>query len=402
MIKIGIIKEGKTPPDHRVPLTPTQAKFVKEFFSEVNVVCQSSNIRCFSDSQYADQGIEIVDQLNDCDVILGVKEVQFNDLIDDKTYLFFSHTTKAQSYNRKLLQTVLEKRITLVDYEMLTEVAGPRIIAFGRWAGIVGAYNALYTYGQRCNSFDLKRAFECVNYKDLKTEYPKIKLPSIKIAITGDGRVSNGAVEVLTDAGIRKVSPIDYLEKNFKEPVFTQLSMGEYNYHFDGKDFDLNEFFQYPENFRSDFLKFTRVTDVLIAAAFWDPSAPVLFRVNDMMDDSFRIKVIADITCDIEGSIPSTKVPATIENPVYDFNPAGNKVCPPYSDESNVSVMAVDNLPGELPRDSSEDFGNQMIKNVIPHLVGDDSLEIIKRATITQKGKLSPGYSYLQSFVEGL
>jgi len=300
-----------------------------------------------------------------------------------------------------LLQTILEKRITLVDYEMLTDNAGRRIIAFGRWAGIVGAYNALYTYGRRYNSFDLRRAFECINYEDLKTEYSRIKLPPIKIAITGDGRVSNGATEVLNDAGIRKVTPRDYLEKNFNEPVFTQLRMGEYNHHMVGKEFDLNEFFKSPENFRSDFLKFAKVTEVLIAAAFWDPAAPVLFRVSDMINDSFRIKVIADITCDIEGSIPSTKMPATIQEPVYDFDPSNNKASQPYSDESNISVIAVDNLPGELPRDSSEDFGNQMIKNVIPNLVGDDSLGIIKRATIAQNGQLSPDYSYLQSFVEG-
>ncbi len=401
MTKIGIIHEGKIPPDHRVPLTPSQAKYINEYFPGAEVVCQTSNIRCFSDYQYADKGISVVDNLNDCDIILGLKEVEIPDLLDDKTYVFFSHTIKEQSYNQKLLQEISKKKIKLIDYEVLTTTEGQRVIAFGRWAGIVGAYNSLYTYGKRYNSYQLRRATECFNYDDLKTEYQKIKLPPVKIAITGGGRVAKGAMEVLNGIGIRKVTPSDYLQRYFHEPVFTQLNNRDYNIHKDGLSFNRGEFFKHPENFQSDFRKFANETDILIATAYWNPAAPLLFTTEEACQNDFRIKVIADITCDIEGSIPSTKRPATIEDPIYDFDPTQDKIAPPFSDEGNISVMAVDNLPCELPINASEDFGAQLIKNVIPHLIGDDIEGIIRRATITKGGKLTDEFDYLSNYLNG-
>ena len=398
MTKIGIIREGKTPPDHRVPLTPAQAKFIKESYQDVEVVCQTSTIRCFSDYQYADEGIEIVESLEDCDIILGVKEVEIEDLLDGKTYIFFSHTIKEQPYNKKLLQSILKKKIRLIDYEVLTDEEGQRIIAFGRWAGIVGAYNGLLTYGKRYNTYSLRKATECYNYEDLKTEYSKIELPAMKIAITGGGRVAKGAMEVLNGVGIRKVTPAVFIEQYFHEPVFTQLNNRDYHIHKEGDAFNRGEFFKSPENFDSDFKKFSQKTDLLIAAAFWNPAAPVLFTQEDACQSDFRIKVVADITCDIEGSIPSTKQPSTIEDPVYDYDPTQDKLAPAFSDEGNISVMAVDNLPCELPRDASEDFGSQLIKNVIPHLLGDDAHGVIKGATITQDGSLTSKFAYLKNY----
>ena len=398
MTKIGIIREGKTPPDHRVPLTPAQAKFIKESYQDVEVVCQTSTIRCFSDYQYADEGIEIVESLEDCDIILGVKEVEIEDLLDGKTYIFFSHTIKEQPYNKKLLQSILKKKIRLIDYEVLTDEEGQRIIAFGRWAGIVGAYNGLLTYGKRYNTYSLRKATECYNYEDLKTEYSKIELPAMKIAITGGGRVAKGSMEVLNGVGIRKVTPAVFIEQYFHEPVFTQLNNRDYHIHKEGDAFNRGEFFKSPENFDSDFKKFSQKTDLLIAAAFWNPAAPVLFTQEDACQSDFRIKVVADITCDIEGSIPSTKQPSTIEDPVYDYDPTQDKLAPAFSDEGNISVMAVDNLPCELPRDASEDFGSQLIKNVIPHLLGDDAHGVIKGATITQDGSLTSKFAYLKNY----
>lgn len=398
MTKIGIIREGKTPPDHRVPLTPAQAKFIKESYQDVEVVCQTSTIRCFSDYQYADEGIEIVESLEDCDIILGVKEVEIEDLLDGKTYIFFSHTIKEQPYNKKLLQSILKKKIRLIDYEVLTDEEGQRIIAFGRWAGIVGAYNGLLTYGKRYNTYSLRKATECYNYEDLKTEYSKIELPAMKIAITGGGRVAKGSMEVLNGVGIRKVTPAVFIEQYFHEPVFTQLNNRDYHIHKEGDAFNRGEFFKSPENFDSDFKKFSQKTDLLIAAAFWNPAAPVLFTQEDACQSDFRIKVVADITCDIEGSIPSTKQPSTIEDPVYDYDPTQDKLAPAFSDEGNISVMAVDNLPCELPRDASEDFGSQLIKNVIPHLLGDDDHGVIKGATITQDGSLTSKFAYLKNY----
>jgi len=399
MTKIGIIRERKTPPDHRVPLTPEQASYINESFPGVKVVCETSHIRCYSDDQYSEVGVEVVETLDDCDIILGVKEVPIADLLENKTYFFFSHTIKKQPYNQKLLQEIVRKKIKLIDYEVLTTLEGVRIIAFGRWAGIVGAYNALHTYGKRYNAYELRRAHECLDYDDLKTEYLKVNLPSIKIALTGGGRVAKGAMEVLNGIGIRKVTPSDYLNRYFHEPVFTQLNNRDYTKHIEGLPFNLGEFFETPENFENDFRQYTRETDILLGAAFWKPGAPVLFTVEESCQSDFRIRIIADITCDIDGSIPSTKRSTTIENPIFDFDPTQNKVVPPFSDEGNISVMAIDNLPCELPRNSSEDFGYQLVNNVLPHLFGDDPDGIIERATITEEGELTPRFGYLNDYL---
>ncbi|MEM8939675.1 MAG: NAD(P)-dependent oxidoreductase [Bacteroidota bacterium] len=400
MIKIGLIREGKIPLDKRVPLTPLQAKQVKDRFN-ISLVVQSSQVRCFDDQNYADLGVEVVDAVDDCDVLLGVKEVPVAMLIPGKTYFFFSHTIKKQAYNRKLLNAILEKKITLIDWETLIDENGNRVIAFGRWAGIVGAYNGLWTYGQRYNLYSIRRANECFNYADLKTEYVKIQLPTIKIAITGGGRVAKGAIEVLLGIGIRQVTPHDFLEKTLNEPVFTQLNIRDYNKHKEGSDFRRSEFYSQPELYESDFGRYAKITDLLIACAFWDPAAPVLFHKEDIIRKDFNIKVIADITCDIEGSIPSTKKPSTIDDPIYDYNPSDDQVEQPLTDEANITVMAVDNLPCELPRDASESFGNEFIKNVLPALLGKDEKKTIEKATITKEGNLTKDYKYLQDFVKG-
>ena len=400
MTKIGIIKEGKIPIDRRVPLTPTQAKELKEKY-QIEVKVQSSDIRCFSDDDYRDAGLPVVDSIDDCDIILGVKEVPIKNLVPEKTHFFFSHTIKKQDYNRELLRSILDKKIRLIDWETLTNENGHRIIAFGRWAGIVGAYNGIWTYGKRYNLFDLRRAHECFDYEDLKSELEKVKLPNIKIALTGGGRVTKGAMEVLHGAGIRQVTQHDFLSERFDEPVFTQLNSRDYNKKKDGGEFHRHEFYDHPELYEGDFMKYTRVTDLLVACAFWDPAAPVLFHREDILRDDFDIKVIADITCDIEGSIPSTKQPSTIDDPIYDYNPSDNQVEQAISDEGNITVMAVDNLPCELPRDASESFGNELLENVIPHLLGNDEKEVIARATITKKGSLTERYNYLSDYVEG-
>ncbi|NQZ75291.1 MAG: alanine dehydrogenase [Ekhidna sp.] len=400
MKKIGIIKEGKVPIDRRVPLTPKQARELKDNFN-VDVVIQTSDIRCFSDEDYKAQGLEVVDSVDDCDILLGVKEVPISELKAEKTHFFFSHTIKKQDYNRGLLQSILEKKIRLIDWETLTNENGNRVIAFGRWAGIVGAYNGLLTYGQRYNLFSLRKAHECFDYADLKTELTKVELPNIKIALTGGGRVTKGAMEVLLGTGIQKVTPHDFLNERFDTPVFTQLNSRDYNKKIDGGEFHRSEFYKSPELYESDFLKYARLTDLLIACAYWDPAAPVLFTRQDIVKDDFDIKVIADITCDIEGSIPSTKKPSTIDDPIYDYNPTDDLVEQALTDEGNITVMAVDNLPCELPRDASESFGHELLNNVIPHLLEGDSKGIIKGATIAQDGKLTSKYSYLQDYVDG-
>lgn len=400
-VKIGIIKEGKIPVDRRVPLTPTQCKDIREKFPEVELVVQSSSIRCFSDQDYESEGILVVSSLADCDIILGVKEVPIPDLLEGKTYFFFSHTIKKQPYNRKLLQEVLKKNIRLIDYETLTDSTGKRIIAFGRWAGIVGAYNGVWAFGKRYNLFHLRRAYECFDLDDLKSEFTKVHLPPVKIAMTGGGRVAKGAMEVLHGMGIKKVTPAEFLNQQYDYPVFVQLNTRDYHKRKDGSDFSRNEFYKSPQNYDGDFLKYAKAADILIASAYWDPHAPVLFTREDIIRDDFKIRVIADITCDIEGSIPSTKKPSTIDDPIYDYNPSDDQVESALTDEGNLTMMAVDNLPCELPRDASDSFGNELVENVLPHLLGADELGIIKRATIAERGDLTKQYEYLRDYAEG-
>lgn len=401
MTRIGIIKEGKVPVDHRVPFTPAAAKEIIDKFGNVEVKCQRSNVRCYEDSEYSNNGIEVVDNVADCDVLMGVKEVPKEDLIDNKTYFFFSHTTKKQPYNRDLLREVLKKKIRLIDYENLTDNNGVRVVAFGRYAGIVGAYNGILTFGKRYNLFDIKPANQCFDMAEMQEEYKKVKLPAIKIVVTGGGRVSRGAMEVLNGMRIRKVTPAQLLEEHFDEPVYAQLNSRDYNKRIAGGEFNRQEFHENPGNYESDFLKYAHVTDLLIAGAFWNPAAPVLFRREEILDLGFKISVIADITCDIEGSIPSTKQPSTIQDPIYDYNPEEDKVEPALKDEANITVMAVDNLPCELPRNASEDFGRELIDNVLPHLLGDDSEGMISRATIAENGELTEHFAYLQDYVDG-
>lgn len=398
-MKIGIIREGKIPADNRVPLTPQQCAEVQQTFNGVEVVVQSSTKRCFSDDEYREKGIRVVDDISDCDVLLGVKEVPEDNLIPGKIYFFFSHTIKEQEYNRKLLQTVLKKRIQLIDYETLTDQNGERIIGFGRFAGLVGAYNGFRALGLRSRTFDLKPAHKCSGLDEMLSELNKVNIPAVKIAVTGNGRVAGGVLEILEFLNIEQFVPEQFLKaENPGVPVYAQLLPEHYVTRKDGERFGLKHFFGNPEMYENAFLPFAFSTDMLIAAAYWDPKSPVLFTEDDMRNSNFKITVISDITCDIDGSVPSTKRASTIEEPFYDFNPVTGKVDEAFSSESNITVQAIDNLPNELPKDASEDFGRNLIDKVFPSLFGNDNSGIIKRASITKDGKLTQKYSYLKDF----
>lgn len=398
-LKIGLLKEGKLPPDKRVPFTPLQTEEIEQRFPSVKVICQKSDIRCFKDDEYGALDIEVRDDVSECDILMGIKEVNIDKLINGKTYLFFSHTIKKQPHNKKLLQEILRKKITLIDYEALKDRQGNRLVAFGRYAGIVGAYNGLWTYGKRSGAFSMRRAFECFDVNDLKLELRKVKLPPIKIILTGAGRVGKGSMETLDSAGIRKVKPHDFLHQHFNEPVYVQLSSADYHKRKEGGHFNREEFHQYPERYNSFFSQFTKVADILMAGAYWNPKAPVLFTREEMSSPDFKIKIIADITCDINGSIPSTKKATTITDPIYDYDPIADAIQPAMSNDKFFTVMSIDNLPCELPRSASEEFGRDLIDRVLPLLIGDDQEEIIERATITRDGKLTSHFLYLQDYV---
>jgi alanine dehydrogenase len=398
MLKIGIIREGKVPPDARVPLNPNHCALAQKEFP-VKIVVQPSTGRCFADEEYLQANVELTEDLQDCDVLMGVKEVPINMLLPNKTYFFFSHTIKAQPYNRKLLQAVLANNIRLIDYEVLTDEQGQRLIAFGKFAGMVGAHNALWTYGQRTGIFKLKRMKDCHDYAEAMDLYKKTVFPPIKIVLTGSGRVGIGAAVVLRDMGIREVDPIEFLMEDFKEAVFTVLRSQDYAARKDKHHFDTARFRTHPEEYLSIFEPFFQVADILINGIFWDNRAPAFFSAADMRRPDFRIRVIADITCDMApiSSIPSTLKASSIADPVFGYDPVSETECVPHQSHC-IDMMTIDNLPNELPRDASTAFGSMFIRRILPAFF-DAQSGVLERATIADRGRLTSRYAYLSSYV---
>jgi len=396
-MKIGILREEKIPYDKRVAFTPDQCLIVEDSFPNVEVIVQPSDWRSYTNEEYISKGIKMVEDISDCDILIGIKEVPKNKLVAGKKYLFFSHTIKKQPHNKELLQTILQKNIQLIDYECLTDEAFNRIIGFGYYAGIVGAYNGLLGYGKKYKLFDLKPAHLCFDKKELKEELKKAHLTNIKIIITGNGRVANGAVELLGVLDIRRITPYEFTHYAYREPTYVQLHSHNYNEAKDGSAWSTANFYQHPEEFRSTFSKYTKDCDLLIHCSFWDHRAPILFSKDDMRSPDFRISVIADVTCDINGSIPSTVKSTTIEDKFYGYNPVTETIGEPFNNDT-ITVMAVDNLPCELPRNASEDFGKELIEKVLPALLINDDQGLIERGSITKNGKLMPRFQYLSDY----
>ncbi len=398
-MKIGILREEKTPRDNRVPLTPSQCRRLMEEHPELWIALQPSEHRCYTNDEYRWQGVPVREDLSGCDYLLGVKEIPPHLLLPEKTYLFFSHTIKAQPHNKKMLQTILQKNCTLIDYECLKDEKGKRIIAFGRWAGIVGGYHALRMIGMRTARFQLKQMSECHNFAEAQKELQKIDLPSWNMVLTGTGRVSEGAEFLLDLAGVKKVEPHDLLRRQFNEAVYAQLESKHLFYREGFDEFDSKDYHANPTPYKSAFYPFTKVCDMFINGIYWDKRIPVFFTKTQMAKPDFRIKQIADITCDIapDSSIPSTLKSSTIDEPYFGYNAATEKICEPFS-ENSIDVMAIDNLPNELPRDASEDFGNMLISRVIPKIMQGNN-EVIHKATIAKAGKLNEPFSYLRDYV---
>ena len=400
-MKIGLIKECKIPADKRVAFTPRQlSELTIQYGGKLSFYVESSPIRCFSDEEYTAEGIEVLDDVSFCDLLMGIKEVPVYKLVPGKKYLFFSHTIKEQAYNRDLLRAVLDKGITLLDYEVLKDYKGNRTVAFGRWAGIVGAYNGLWTYGKKSGLFDLKRAYLCFDRSEIHQELLKVQLPPIKIIVTGTGRVAHGVMEILDQVGIRKVGTKEFIQQYFDEAVYSVLSCEDYNRRKTDGGYDQKEFYSSPGLYESHFLKYAEVSDILIAAAYWDHRAPKLFNPLDIKSEDFSISVIADITCDINGSIPTTTRPSTILDPVYDIDRESFSELPAFGKQSSISLMAIDNLPTELPRDASEEFGTQLMQHLVPELLKEESA-ILDQATITKNGDLTIEFIYLKDYVAG-
>ena len=401
-MKFGIIKERKNPPDRRVVFSPEKLAEAQAQFPQAEFVVEASDIRVFPDEAYIAQGITVTNDVSDCDVLLGVKEVPIDALIPNKKYFFFSHTIKKQPYNRDLLKAILDKHIELYDHETIVKKSGARLIGFGRYAGLVGAYNGFRALGLRDNLFELPKVESLADLDALKDELDKITLPNIKIVLSGTGKVAMGAKEILDHLKIKQVSDALYLTSQFTEPVYCLIDVMEYNRRIDGKVGDKYAFYKDPSGYESNFMPYAKETDMFIAGHFYGDGAPFIFTREDAKYPDFRINLVADVSCDIDGPVASTIRPSTIADPFYGYDPHTESEVA-FDAAEAITVMAVDNLPCELPKDASEGFGDMFFEHVIPAFFNNDERGILKRAKITtSEGKLTERFSYLRDYVDGL
>jgi hypothetical protein len=399
-MKFGIVKERKSPPDRRVVFTPEELVRLQAQFPMAELKVESSDIRIFSDEEYTNLGISVTSDLTDCEVLFGVKEIPVDALIPNKKYFFFSHTIKKQPYNRKLLQAILDKNIELYDHETIVDATNKRLIGFGRYAGIVGAYNGFRGFGMKYDLFNLPKAETLKNQADLLARLKRQTLPNIKIVVTGFGKVGMGIKEMIDGMKIKEVNVEDFLTKNFSSPVYTQIDVLDYNKRLDGKKSDKKDFYQHPENYTSDFERFSKVADMFIAGHFHGNGAPDILTNAMLNAPDCKIKVVADVSCDVDGPIACTLKASTIADPFFGYLPFEHKEVP-YTHPGSILVMSVDNLPCELPKDASEGFGEMFMEHVIPAFFNDDKDGILQRAKITENGKLTPRFEYLQDYVDG-
>lgn len=401
-LTFALIKERKSPPDKRVVLTPEQCVLFKSRFPEARLVVESSDIRIFSDDQYRALGIEVLDDVSIADVFLGVKEVPIISLVEEKSYLFFSHTIKKQPYNQGLMQAICAKKIALYDHETFVSESGRRLIGFGRYAGIVGAYNGFRLLGQKMKTFDLPKVEHLYDYDAVKEALQKVILPkNFKTLITGRGKVALGAKEIIDHLKIGQVSPQELIEQKQSSPSYAMLDLEDYNKHKEGKSFDRVEFYRFPERYEGDFDRFTRVVDMFVAGHFYGNGAPIILTREAMRDPLCRIKVVADVSCDIDGPVACTLRPSTIAEPFYGYNPQTHSEVD-FHDSNAIGVMAVDNLPCELPRDASHGFGEQFLAHIAPSFFDGDAEGVLSRAQITDSmGRLTPRFCYLQYYAMG-
>jgi alanine dehydrogenase len=399
-MKFGIIKERKSPPDRRVVFSPEALVQLKQLYPTAVIKVESSDIRIYDDNQYIAAGIEVVDSVSDCDVLFGVKEVPVDSLIPNKSYFFFSHTIKKQPYNQKLLQAVLKNNIELYDHETIIDSNNRRLIGFGRYAGIVGAYNSIRAFGLKFELFKIPKAESLSGKEEMVKHLRRIVLPPIKVVITGTGKVGGGIKEILDAMKVKQVTVDNYLSKNYTQPVYAQIDVMDYNRRIDGQVINCKDFYTNPTEYVGNFERFTKVSEIVITGHFHSNAAPDILTKEMLQSKDCKIKVVGDVSCDINGPIACTLRPSTIENPIYGYLATEHKEVDVFHPAA-VVVMAVDNLPCEIPKDASEGFGTMFLEHVIPAFFNGDKEGVLARAKMTEKGKLTSKFSYLQDYVDG-
>jgi alanine dehydrogenase len=395
---LGLIKEGKVPSDNRVALTPKQCKWLLEQHPDWDILVESSATRCYKDIEYQREGIKVVEDISSAEILFGIKEVPKTQLIPNKTYLFFSHTKKAQSFNQALFHTMMDKKITLIDYECLEHEDGQRLIGFGFFAGIVGAHNGIMAYGNRTKEFTLGRVKDVKDYMELIHTYFGLKLPPIKIAVTGSGRVAHGILEIMNLMDVQQVEPDEFKTRTYPYPVYVHLKGKDLYKRKDNGSYERNDFHNHPENYDCLFKEYLPYTKILMNGVYWEKGIPPLFTLEELKDENSVLTTIADITDDAFGSVPCNLGDASSDDPIYGVQLDSCEKCNPYN-YNCVDIMAVGNLPNELPRDASRFFGEQLIKYVLGDLVKGGN-PIIEKATMLNKGKLTDYYNYLAEYAQ--
>lgn len=400
-MKIGIISENPLLNDKRVPLLPEQIKELHLFYPDLQILVQASHHRCIADQAYRDEGIKVKEDISECDYLMSINPPEAQQLIPLKSYLFFSEWIHQKPENRALLKTALQRKIKVIDYECITNQMGQKVVDFGRFAGIVGAYDSILAYGRRYKLFQLKPALMCKDIQEIRWEFNKVKLPPIKIVVTGLGNVVQGIDEVLQSMGIQPVNAEGFLTRSYNKPVYTILRSAHYYRDKSRKEWDARAFYENPENFEADFLKYASVAHIFVRAHHSSPLLAPLFTKEDMQSPSFKIKVICDVACGISPLLPESLRNATLENPFYDFNPHTNTIEESFSSENHVTVMAVENLSAELPLDASRHFGKQLLSELLPAMMNSETDKVLQRATLVENGRIMPGFLFLERYLQG-
>ena len=436
MIRIGIRHEDKYLAERRTPLVPAHlAKLVKELGIEALV--QESSKRIYTAEEYVAAGARIVPDMHECDIVFGVKEIPEKWFIPGQTYMFFSHVIKGQPYNMPMLRKMMELGCNLIDYERVVDDFNRRLIFFGRFAGLAGAINTLWTTGLRLKhlGFDtpclhiqqahhyhsLQEAREAVSRVGF--EIAEYGLPAglspFTIGITGYGNVSNGVQEILSLLPVQEIHPADLPElrnKNCSSNLLYRVTFREDHisaHRQSAKPFDLDDYYAHPENYHSIFEQYLPHLLVLINGMYWDERYPRILtreymKAHFMAGMNPKLKVVGDITCDPNGSVEATLKGTYIEDPIFVYHPESHSLTSGYEGDG-LQVMAVDILPSELPRDSSLAFSN-VLRNFVKSLVAadfkadhPDAIGLpapLRKALILHKGSLTPEYAYIQNYLK--
>ncbi len=431
---IGIRHEDKYLMERRVAIIPGHAKKLIEE-QGLKILVQKSPKRIFTHDDYVSKGAALVDSLKDAPVIIGIKEIPEDFFEEGKTYIFFAHVIKGQPYNMPMLKKMIEKNVTLIDYEKIEDEVGKRLIFFGRYAGIAGMINSLWSLGQRLKEYGIETPFtkikqshfysslseaikviSDVGHEIVEHGLPK-ELTPLTIGFTGYGNVSTGAQEIAGLLPIKEITPEGLLalkeRKNLPENVIYKVVFKEWDLSQpkdEIKEFDLADYYSHPERYKSVFEQYIPHLTMLMNCMYWNERYPRIVT-KDYLEKLFsggrpKLTVIGDVTCDRDGSIECTHKGTEIEDPVFVYDPFTRKPLMGFKG-TGILVMAVDILPSELPRDASIGFSNALFKFIKPITTADYDLKFeeidlpapIKRAMILHKGKFTPSFKYIEQYL---